>query len=56
MSKRFRVRGRLTCGNIQDPELHQERIADLKARREASLSVLYVVIGVAAFIVVMLAL
>lgn len=52
MGARIRLRRRVTSGVIKDPELHQERLTDIRLRREVVATIVSVVIGAFVFLVV----
>ena len=56
MTVKIRMRRRVTSGNIKDPELHQERVNDVQARRQAAWTVTLFVAGVVAFLAITAAL
>lgn len=51
MSARIQIRRRVNSGNIPNPELQQQRIADMQAKREVFCAVVASGIGFVAFLV-----
>lgn len=49
MRPRIQVRHRVNSGNIKDPDLHQERLTDIRMKRQAFWTVTLVVVGSIAF-------
>ena len=52
MPRSVKFRRRVTSGNIKDPELHQQRLANMQRSREATWTITVVLAGAVAIVAV----